>query len=76
MPEREDGFIRRVNDPTQREESDEMFKPFLAQISILVARKLGNREWLDDHYYERMRKFLLYWLNVLTKDGEILSYWR
>lgn len=74
--QRPDGFIRRVNDPTPREESDEMFKPFLAQISVLIARKLGNLEWLEDKDYERMRKFLLYWLNDLTKDGGTLSYWR
>jgi len=74
--QRADGYIRRVNDPTPREEADEMFKPFLAQISLLISRKLANTQWLDDNYYQRMRKFLLYWLNVLTKNNGELSYWR
>ena len=74
--QRADGFIRRVNDPTPREESAEMLKPFLAQISVLISRRLGDTTWLDDHYYARMRLYLLYWLTVLTKDGGALSYWR
>jgi hypothetical protein len=74
--QRADGFIRRVNDPSAREEADEMLKPFLAQISVLVSRRLGTTDWLDDNYYQRMRKYVLYWLSALSKDNGALSYWR
>jgi hypothetical protein len=74
--QREDGFIRRENLVGISEEADEMVKPFLAQISQLITRKLDDTAWLDDSYYGRMRKYLLYWLTVLTKDNGLLSYWR
>ena len=70
-----DGFVRRVNDPNQPNEDNEMAKPFLAQSSLIISRKLSNTEWLSDNYYGRMRKFLDYWLTKLTKDGGRLSYW-
>lgn len=74
--QREDGFIRRVNDPTPREEAEEMCKPFLAQIAILIGRRIGNMDWLRENDYQRLRKFLLYWLTRLTKDKSGLCYWR
>ena len=74
--QRDDGFIRRVNTPGISEEAGEMVKPFLAQISLLISRKLGHTEWLDDNYYQRMHKYLLYWLTKLTKNNGALSYWR
>jgi hypothetical protein len=74
--QREDGFIRRVNTPGLSEEADEMVKPFLAQISLLISRKLKDTHWLNDAYYQRMRKYLLHWLDGLTKDNGSLSYWR
>lgn len=70
------GFVRRVNDPNRPNEDKEMAKPFLAQSSLIISRKLGNTEWLTEDYYGRMLKFLEYWLTKLTKDDGQLSYWR
>ena len=72
----DNGFIRRVNTPGISEEAGEMVKPFLAQISLLISRKLGRTDWLDDNYYQRMHRYLLYWVTKLTKDNGTLSYWR
>ncbi len=69
--QRADGFIRRVNDPSRREEADEMKKPFLARISVLIRRKLGIADWLDDNYYQRVRRFVRYWLSALSKDKPV-----
>jgi len=77
--QREDGFIPRSksrNSSRYPEESSEMVKPFLAQIAVLVARSTGRMDWLDENYYQRMRKYLVYWLVKLSKDGGELSYWR
>ena len=73
--QRENGFIRRVND-TRSHEGEEMIKPFLAQISVLVARRTGTLDWLDAENYQRLRRYLAYWLETLKKDNTGLSYWR
>ena len=52
-------------------------KPFLAQISLLIYNRDGNADFLkenDFHYYNRMKKYLLYWLeNPNNYKG--LAFW-
>ena len=70
-----EGFIRRVQD-NRGNEGEEMFKPFLAQTSVLIARRTGSLDWLTDNDYQRMRLYLIYWLETLRKGNTGLSYWR
>ncbi|MGD0732421.1 MAG: trehalase family glycosidase, partial [Terracidiphilus sp.] len=62
-----DGFISRtlnVNTPRPTQ----MFKPFLAQLSVLGSRQRGdNFEWLRDGDYQRLQKYLQRWFEY---DGD------
>lgn len=56
------------------EQKSEMVKPFLAQIALLIYRHDGNLAFLDGAYYEKLKKYLLFWLRrVDENDG--LAYW-
>jgi putative isomerase len=69
-----DGFISRtlgiVNKrPTQ------MFKPFLAQLTVLGAQQNGNDyEWLRAGGYERLQKYVDRWF-AYDSDGNGLPVW-
>jgi putative isomerase len=72
----EDGFIARtVPKRLEEEEATEHVKPFLAQIALLVHKRKGNIEWLEQNGYEKMRKYLLYWLECKDKNKNNLSTW-
>lgn len=58
------------------EEAEEMAKPFFAQLAVLVARSTGSLDWLTPEDYDRLKRFVLWWLRGLSKDGGALSYWR
>ena len=72
----ETGFIPRgvgVSNGCE-EQNHEHVKPFLAQIALLVYNKDRSLEFLTDVYYEKMRKYLMYW--VTNGEGfHGLSYW-
>jgi len=52
-------------------------KPFLAQELVLCLQADGSLEWLPAlGRYERLRKYLLYWLRDLDVRGKGLSVWR
>lgn len=79
--QQKDGFICRLKaikpqKGVYEEEASEMAKPFLAQSAVLVARSNGgDLSWLDENYYSRMRKYIVYWLFNMTRDNTGLSYW-
>lgn len=89
--QREDGFImRRINGTYMNEqrksfdtemlnimaeEDKEMVKPFLVQILLMVYKREGDLSWIAPEYIERLKKYLLYWLVNMDKNGDGLSTW-
>ena len=69
-----DGFISRtLNVNTYR--PTQMFKPFLAQLSVLGLRQRGdNFEWLRDGDYQRLQKYLQRWF-AYDADHNGLPVW-
>ncbi len=74
--QKENGHIQRSSIGCE-EQLSEHVKPFLAQISLLIYNRDGKIDFLSDnnfYYYERMKKYLLYWLrNPQNYKG--LAYW-
>ena len=69
-----DGFVSRTLGITYPRPT-QMFKPFLAQIVVLGSRQNGdNFEWLRDHYYQRLQRYLDRWF-AYDKDGNGLPVW-
>ncbi len=51
-------------------------KPFLCQIALLVSVNYGEHAWVTDpHYYDRLKKYLDYWLKDMDPDGNGLAEW-
>ena len=72
----ERGFIyRSVPRAVGCGQGDEHVKPFLAQISLLVWKNDGTLDWLSAEEYEKLKKYLLYWLRDKDRDGDGLSTW-
>lgn len=72
----EHGFIyRSVPRAVNCGQGDEHVKPFLAQICLLVWKNDGTLDWLSAEEYEKLKKYLLYWLRDKDRDGDGLSTW-
>lgn len=74
--QKENGHIQRSSKGEAAQLSEHV-KPFLAQIALLIYNRDGNIDFLrenGDHYYERMKKYLLYWL-MNPKNYQGLAYW-
>ena len=72
----DEGFIPRGVGHSNgcEEQNHEHVKPFLAQIALLIYNRDSSIEFLTDDYYDKMKKYLMYWVN----NGEEfygLSYW-
>lgn len=66
------GFVARtLVDPRMRQH----FKPFLAQIALLGSRQTGSFAWLNEKYYERIKKYLDYWFWYCDFDKNGLCVW-
>lgn len=77
----ENGFTKRAinNSPLvgiASEEDYEMVKPFLSQITLLCLEYDGNLVWLEDEYYDKLKKSLDYWLFERDTNKNHLSRWR
>ncbi|MHA4807454.1 amylo-alpha-1,6-glucosidase [Flavitalea flava] len=72
--QKENGFIVR-SVPGNEFHDREHLKPFLCQISILVMDKYNQAQWLNDNYFNRLKKYLDYWLDQMDGDGNGLSEW-
>lgn len=74
--QKENGHIQRSSKGEEAQLSEHI-KPFLSQIALVIYNRDGNIDFLrenDFHYYERMKKYLLYWLmNPGNYRG--LAYW-
>lgn len=73
--QREDGSIQRSSKADNWEQLTEHVKPFLAQITLLIYNRDGNIDFLTKDYYQRMKKYLLYWLVNKDTNGNHLSHW-
>ncbi len=63
--QKENGHIQRSSKGGEDQLSEHV-KPFLGQISLLVYNRDGEIDFLRERnffYYERMKKYLLYWLD-------------
>lgn len=79
--QQENGFTKRAinNSATvgvHCEESLEMVKPFLSQITALCYLYDGNLDWLTEREYERLKRSLDYWLYERDENKNGLSRWR
>ena len=72
--QKENGHIQRSSKGGEDQLSEHV-KPFLAQISILVYKRDKNLNFLTDTYYEKMKKYLLYWLVDRDIRKKHLSIW-
>lgn len=74
----DDGFIRRaimmLEDGEFYEEQDEMVKPFLAQIALLIYKREWNIKWLNG-YYDKLKKYMDHWLFDKDANKNNLSTW-
>lgn len=61
--------------PDYGEHAYEHVKPFLAQTAWLVYKKERDLSWLSSRY-DRLKKYLLYWLIDLDGNNNGLSTWR
>jgi hypothetical protein len=73
--QREDGFIAR-SVPSNPSHDNEHVKPFLSQIALLAVQEYGEKDWiLEKNTFERLKKYLDYWLVNMDEDGNGLSEW-
>ena len=60
--EKPNGFIAR-SVPADNWDDKEQAKPFLAQISYLVYKTYGEKNWiLKEPYFTKLKKYIDYWL--------------
>ena len=73
--QKENGHIQRSSTADYEAQLTEHVKPFLAQISLLVYKRDRNIDFLTEDYYQRMKKYLLYWLVDRDIRKVNLSVW-
>lgn len=71
----DDGFIPRSVPRCEGGQGDEHVKPFLAQIALLIYKQEKDLSWIGTMYYEKLKNYLLYWLDTKDKDKNNLSIW-
>lgn len=73
--QQEDGFIWRSVPRSEGGQGDEHVKPFLAQIALLLCKREKNLDWIGCTYYDRLKKYLIYWLENKSPRKNGLSVW-
>jgi len=53
--------------------ANEHCKPFLAQAVLLVENGFGETDWLSEKNYQRLKKYIEYWLKDMDSVGDGLS---
>lgn len=51
------------------------FKPFLAQIALLGCRQSGDYRWLEDSYFQKLKRYEEYWFRHCDADQNGLCFW-
>ena len=71
------GHIQRSTDSKDcyKAQLSEHVKPFLAQSVLLIYRHDGTLDFLRDDMYDKLKKYLLYWLLDRDPNGNSLSAW-
>lgn len=76
----ENGFIPRlsipIGDKSSGEDACEHCKPFLSQTLLLLVKNGDKLNWFTDEEYEKLKKYILYWIKFEDKDNNALSFWR
>ncbi len=73
--QRESGLISR-SVPSNEFHDPEHVKPFLSQIAWLVYQNYSELGWIaDDYYFNRLRRYLDYWLVDMDGNQNGLSEW-
>lgn len=72
--QKENGFIQR-SIPAGGFQALEHVKPFLCQNAVLVDKAGQGCGWLTDDYFEKLKKYLDYWLVDMDSTGLGLSEW-
>lgn len=74
--QQKDGFIPRTVPVQPVEiEGSEHAKPFFAQIVLLLYKREMDLGWLNESYYEKLKRYLLYWIVDKRWDDKYLSAW-
>ncbi len=71
--QRDSGFIPRCI-PEREPEVNEHAKPFLAQTALVISRFLGDFSWIAP-YYDKLKKFVMYWIEKKDVNRNSLSEW-
>lgn len=71
--EHPDGLI--VRSVPEARKRNEHIKPFLCQIALLVFNNYNETAWLNEFYFQRLQKYLDYWLIQMDGDQNGLSEW-
>lgn len=73
--QKENGFIPR-SVPSNSWHDNEHVKPFLSQISLMIINEFGEKDWiLGDEMFNRLNKYLDYWLIDMDSNHNGLSEW-
>ncbi|MDP6630257.1 MAG: trehalase family glycosidase [Kiritimatiellia bacterium] len=73
--QREDGFIARVVPLEDDFHGSEHVKPFLCQSAVLLHRAGKGSDWLTPDYFQKLQKYLDYWLVDMDTGNTGLSEW-
>ncbi len=75
-----DGFIARLSIPTMDKlsggDSCEHCKPFLTQTLMMLVANGKSVDWLTEDEYERLKKYIIYWIEKEDRDKNGLCIWR
>lgn len=69
------GFITRVTPVGDSNETYEHAKPFFAQIVMLLYSKTGDLNWVTQDIYNKLKKYILYWLINQDRNQNGLPEW-
>ena len=70
------GFISRSVPGGSPFQALEHVKPFLAQISLMVYKAYGEKDWiLEESKFDKLKKYLDYWLYNMDINKNGLSEW-
>jgi putative isomerase len=70
----ESGFITR-SIPVLPPNENEHAKPFLAQTIILLYSVFNEIDWLSEKYYQKLLKYIHYWIEDMDSNKNGLSEW-
>ena len=68
------GFIARSVSSNQFHD-DEHVKPFLSQTTLLVFDQYSDQDWMTPSYFEKLKRYLDYWLHEMDSNNNGLSEW-